>query len=163
VLALLNDPELVFLDKLTTGLDPQARRQTWDLVRDIRAQGKTAVLVTHFMEEAQTLCDHVAIVDGGQIVALDTPDGLLTHIDRERGVVFDHQPELALASLEALPAVERATLEHGSVKVFGSADNLVLSVVLALEAQGLPIRNFRTAQPDLDDVFLALTGKALRD
>lgn len=162
-LALLNDPELVFLDELTTGLDPQARRQTWDLVRDIRAQGKTVVLVTHFMEEAQTLCDHVAIVDGGRIVALDTPDGLLAHVDRERGVVFDHQPQLALASLEALPAVERATLEDGTVKVFGSADNLVSSVVLALEGQGLPIRNFRTVQPDLDDVFISLTGKALRD
>ena len=124
-LALLNDPELVFLDELTTGLDPQARRQTRDLVRDIRAQGKTVVLVTHFMEEAQTLCDHVAIVDGGQIVALDTPDGLLTHIDRERGVVFGHQPKLALTSLEALPAVERVALEHGTVKVFGSADALI--------------------------------------
>ncbi len=162
-LALLNDPEVVFLDELTTGLDPQARRQTWDLVRQIRAQGKTVVLVTHFMEEAQTLCDRVAIIDGGKIVALDTPDNLLNQIDGERGVWFDDQAQLAVEPLRQLPTVERVVQQDGIVKVYGSAENLVSSVVLALEAQHIPIRNFRTVQPDLEDVFIALTGKALRE
>ncbi len=164
-LALLNDPELVFLDELTTGLDPQARRQTWDLVRQIREQGKTVVLITHFMEEAQTLCDRVAIIDDGKIVALDTPNNLLKRIDNERGVVFDHQPQLDLAQLRALPSVARV-LEDASrstVQVFGSAENLVSSVVLLLEEQKIPIHNLRTVQPDLEDVFIALTGKALRE
>ncbi len=162
-LALLNDPDVVFLDELTTGLDPQARRQTWELVRQIQAQGKTVILVTHFMEEAQLLCDRVAIIDGGKIVALDTPDNLLNQIDDERGVLFDAQPQLDLAQLHALPTVTRVEQENGTVKVFGSAENLVSSVVLALEAQHIPLRNFRTVQPDLEDVFIALTGKALRD
>lgn len=162
-LALLNDPELVFLDELTTGLDPQARRQTWDLVRQIRAQGKTVVLVTHFMEEAQTLCDRVAIIDGGKIVALDSPNKLLTRIDDENGVLFDDQAQLDLAHLRALPTVKRVERSDGVVQVFGEADNLVSSVVLMLEEQKIPIRNLRTVQPDLEDVFIALTGKALRD
>ncbi len=162
-LALLNDPEIVFLDELTTGLDPQARRQTWELVRQIRGQGKTVVLVTHFMEEAQRLCDRVAIIDGGKIVALDTPDNLLQQLGAERGVWFDAQPGLELAQLSALPTVGRVIQENGTVKVYGEADNLVSSVVLALEAQQIPLRNFRTVQPDLEDVFITLTGKALRD
>jgi ABC-2 type transport system ATP-binding protein len=132
-------------------------------VRQIREQGKTVVLVTHFMEEAQVLCDRVAIIDGGKIVALDTPDNLLNHIDDERGVWFDSQPQLDLAHLRALPTVGRVEQENGTVQVFGSAENLVSSVVLALEAQKIPIHNLRTVQPDLEDVFIALTGKALRD
>ncbi len=162
-LALLNDPEVVFLDELTTGLDPQARRQTWDLVRQIRERGKTVVLVTHFMDEAQILCDRVAIIDGGKIVALDTPRKLLTTIEGEYGVLFDDQPRLDLAQLGALPAVERVEASSGVVRAVGSAENLVSSVVLALEQQKIPLHNLRTIQPDLDDVFIALTGKALRD
>ena len=132
-------------------------------MRQIRGHGKTVVLVTHSMEEAQTLCDRVAIIDGGRIVALDTPTQLLKLIDGERGVVFDHQPELDLAQLRALPAVARVHQEDGRVQVFGTADNLVSSVVLLLEGQQIPIHNLRTLQPDLEDVFIALTGKALRD
>jgi ABC-2 type transport system ATP-binding protein len=162
-LALINDPELVFLDELTTGLDPQARRQTWALVRQIRGQGKTVVLVTHSMEEAQTLCDRVAIIDGGKIVALDSPANLLKLIDGERGVVFDDQPQVEVAALRALPAVTRVLQENGTVQVFGEAANLVSSVVLLLESRHIPIHNLRTLQPDLEDVFIALTGKALRD
>ena len=162
-LALLNDPEAVFLDELTTGLDPQARRQTWELVQQIRDQGKTVVLVTHFMEEAQTLCDRVAIIDDGRIVALDTPNKLLNQIDGQNGVLFDDQPQLDVAELRALPAVDRVEQANGVVQAFGSADNLVSSVVIALEQQQIPIRNLRTVQPTLDDVFIALTGKELRD
>jgi ABC-2 type transport system ATP-binding protein len=162
-LALLNDPELVFLDELTTGLDPQARLQTWALVRRIREQGKTVVLVTHFMEEAQSLCDRVAIVDGGKIVALDTPSRLLRLIDGHNGVLFDISPDFDISMLEGLPTVERVDVSNSTVEVYGSADNLVSSVVLALEKHKVPMRNLRTVQPDLDDVFIALTGKALRD
>ena len=162
-LALLNDPEAVFLDELTTGLDPQARRQTWELVQQIREQEKTVVLVTHFMEEAQTLCDRVAIIDDGRIVALDTPNKLLTQFDGQNGVLFDDQPQLDVTGLRALPAVGRVEQANGVVQAFGSADNLVSSVVLALEQQQIPIRNLLTVQPTLDDVFIALTGKALRD
>ena len=161
-LALLNDPEVVFLDELTTGLDPQARRQTWELVNKIREQGKTVVLVTHFMEEAQTLCDRVAIIDGGKIVALDTPRQLIGRLNAENSVVFDHQPMLNLAELEALPTVTRLVRENGHVQAYGSADNLVSSVVISLEKQGVPIRNLRTEQPNLEDVFIALTGKQIR-
>ena len=102
-LALVNDPEVVFLDELTSGLDPQARRATWELVRTIRTQGKTVVLVTHFMDEAEHLCDRIAIVDQGKIIALDTPAGLVKALDRERRIVFDAGPEFDLSPLQSLP------------------------------------------------------------
>ncbi len=162
-LSLLNDPEVVFLDELTTGLDPQARKQTWAMVEQIRAQGKTVVLVTHFMEEAQTLCDRVAIIDGGKIIALDTPQGLLNSIDGQSGLMIENSPEMDMALLQALPTVERVELSNGVVSIYGNADNLVSSVVLALEQHRIPMRNLRTVQPSLDDVFITLTGKALRD
>ena len=126
-------------------------------------RGRPVVLVTHFMDEAQTLCDRVAIIDDGRIVALDTPNQLLTQIDGQNGVLFDDQPGLDVTGLRALSAVDRVAQANGVVQAFGSADNLVSSVVIALEQQQIPIRNLRTVQPTLDDVFIALTGKALRD
>jgi ABC-2 type transport system ATP-binding protein len=162
-LALLNDPELVFMDELTTGLDPQARRAMWDLIRNIRARGRTICLTTHFMEEAERLCDRVAIVDHGQLIALDTPQNLIRTLGADRRVVFEADGAFDAAQFEsALPGgrVER----HGErVTVYGQSDRLASAVVLALEAQHLAFQNLRTEQPNLEDVFLALTGRAMRD
>ncbi len=162
-LALINQPEVVFLDELTTGLDPQARRQTWDLVTQIREHGTTVLLVTHFMDEAERLCDRVGIIDGGKLIALDTPTTLLTQVSHENGLCFDAQPHLDMSRLRALAAVDRVDDSSDVVRVFGTAADLVSAVVLELEQQRLPLRNFRTIQPSLEDVFLHLTGKDLRD
>jgi ABC-2 type transport system ATP-binding protein len=162
-LSLLNDPELVFLDELTTGLDPQARRAMWDLVRDIRGKGKTVFLTTHFMEEAERLCDRVAIIDHGRIITLDTPQNLVRTLDAESHVVFFTDSPLPADTLNAVPGAARMERDGDRVVVYGRGDALVGGVVAALGARGIPFRDLRTEQPTLDDVFLTLTGRPLRD
>lgn len=161
-LALLNDPELVFLDELTTGLDPQARRSMWDLVREIREQGKTVVLTTHFMEEAERLCDRVAIMDHGRIVALDSPAKLIQSFGAEARITFTTETECE-SQLRALARVTRVDRAGDRVTVHGGGDTLVGDVVGALSSNGIPFRDLRTEQPTLEDVFLALTGREMRD
>ena len=162
-LALLNDPDLVFLDELTTGLDPQARRAMWDLVRGIREQGKTVFLTTHFMEEAERLCDRVAIMDHGKIVALDTPENLIRSLGAENRVVFSVAERFDERGLQTLSVVARVEQVGERVVVYGRGDGLVSGVVNALEADGVRFRDLRTEQPSLEDVFLALTGREIRE
>ena len=162
-LTLLNDPELVFLDELTTGLDPQARRAMWDLVREIREKGKTVFLTTHFMEEAERLCDRVAILDHGRIIALDTPQNLIRGLKAENRVIFFTDDPLPMDALKAVPGAVRVDAEGDRVAVYGRGDALVGGVVNALGAKGIRYRDLRTEQPTLDDVFLTLTGRQLRD
>ena len=166
-LALLNDPELIFFDELTTGLDPQARRAMWDMVRDTRARGKTVFLTTHFMEEAERLCDRVAIMDHGHIVALDTPEQLIRSLGAESRVVFsiegDFASESLSESLQVLATVSRVEHAGERVIVYGKGDTLVGEVVNALTSRGTRFRDLRTEQPTLEDVFLTLTGREMRD
>ena len=161
-LALINDPDLVFLDELTTGLDPQARRAMWDLVRSMREQGKTVFLTTHYMEEAEELCDRVAILDGGKIIALDTPGNLIRSLNAENRLVFSLDGEFDPAPVEALDSVSRVERSGERVVVHGRGHRLVSSVVIVLEDQRVRFRDLRTEQPSLEDVFLALTGRAVR-
>lgn len=162
-LSLVNNPELVFFDELTTGLDPQARRTMWDLVRDIREQGKTVLLTTHFMEEAERLCDRVAIVDRGRIVALDTPENLIRKIGAENRVVFTITGEFNVEQLTQLRTVSRVEQIGERCVVYGRDERLAVDVVNALSENGCPFRDLRTEQPTLEDVFLTLTGKEMRN
>ncbi|HZB60888.1 MAG TPA: ABC transporter ATP-binding protein [Actinomycetota bacterium] len=159
-LALVNRPELVFFDELTTGLDPQARRATWDLVRQVRDDGATVVLVTHFMEEAELLCDRVAIVDQGRVVATGTPSELIGRGDAGQRVSFTW-PGADAAWLSQLEGVERVTRRADAVEVMGTGP-LAVRVAAALAGRGVAPADFRTHHPDLEDVFLALTGRDLR-
>lgn len=163
-LALVNRPEVVFFDELTTGLDPQARRATWDLVRQVREGGCTVVLTTHSMEEAERLCDRVLIMDHGRIVALDAPEALIRSLGAEGRLVFTlppgPPPALPLADLPQVSHIEQA---DGRLTVYGRGDRFVSSVVYALEDAGLPFLDLRTVQPSLEDVFLALTGREMRE
>jgi len=161
-LALLNDPEVVFLDELTTGLDPQARRAMWDLVKGIRAKGKTVFLTTHYMEEATQLCDRVAIIDHGRVVALDSPANLIASLGAETRVVFS-APEADPSRFRALPGVTCVEREEDRIAVYGGGDDLVVRVVMALAESKVRFRDLRTEQPTLEDVFLALTGTAMRE
>jgi len=162
-LSLVNNPELVFFDELTTGLDPQARRNMWDMVRDIRQQGKTVVLTTHFMEEAERLCDRVAIVDQGRIVALDTPENLIRDLGAENRVVFTINGEFKAEKLNELASVTRVEQSGDRCEIYGWDEKLIVDVVNALSKNGYPFRDLRTEQPTLEDVFLALTGKEMRN
>ena len=165
-LALLPDPQLVFLDELTTGLDPQARHAIWDLVRAVRARGKTVLLTTHFMEEAERLCDRVAILDHGRIVALDTPAALIHGLEAEERVIFSLDGGLSPALEKALSSAGRLEVQGEQVTVHGKNGRevpLVSEVVSLLSGQGIPFRDLRTEQPNLEDVFLSLTGREMRE
>ncbi|RME52918.1 MAG: ABC transporter ATP-binding protein [Caldilineae bacterium] len=163
VLALLSDPEVVFLDELTSGLDPQARRAMWDQVRAIREEGKTVFLTTHFMDEAEQLCDRVAILDHGQIIACDTPENLVRSLGEETRLIFSVDGDFDPGVLAGLPGVRTVERSGERIVLRGTGDRLVSSVVLALEDHGYPLRDLRTETPNLEDVFLELTGRAMRD
>jgi len=162
-LALINDPEIVFLDELTTGLDPQARRAMWDLVKGVRDRGKTVFLTTHYMEEAEELCDRVAIIDHGKIVALDTPRNLVASLQAENRIVFSVEGTVDLAPFRAIQGVTHVEHSGGRIIIFGREDGLLVRVVTALDSAKIRFRDLRTEQPNLEDVFLALTGKEMRD
>ena len=162
-LALINNPEMVFLDELTTGLDPQARRAMWDLVREIQSSGKTVFLTTHFMEEAERLCDRVAIMDHGKLIALDSPQALVSSLGDENRVVFETEAPLAPALFAALPGVTRVERIGERNLVYGSKDGLIGRVVGTLEGAGIPFTNLHAEQPTLEDVFLKLTGTEIRE
>lgn len=162
-LALINDPELVFLDELTTGLDPQARHAIWDLVRGIRERGKTVFLTTHLMEEAERLCDRVAIMEHGRIVDIDTPDSLIRRHCPERTVVLDADSSAAGNHFRAIPEVESITCVNMRFTIRGRGDNLVTEVIHCLSENRIRVTDFRTILPNLEDVFLKLTGRSIRE
>jgi ABC-2 type transport system ATP-binding protein len=162
-LALINDPEIVFLDELTTGLDPQARRAIWELVQDIRARGKTVFLTTHLMEEAERLCDRVAIIEHGRIVDVGTPEGLVARHSPQRTVVLLTDAPGAEMHLGGLARVTSITREGPRFVVQGTGADFVTDVIGCLSEHRLRVTDFRTVQPTLEDVFLKLTGHSMRD
>jgi ABC-2 type transport system ATP-binding protein len=162
-LALINDPEVVFLDELTTGLDPQARRAIWDLVRGIRARGKTVFMTTHLMEEAERLCDRVAIIEHGRIIDVDTPQGLIEKHCPDRSVVLRTDAQQAEERFRLLPHVVDVTRDANQFTIHGRGDGFVTEVIQSLAEHQMRVHDFRTLQPNLEDVFLKLTGHSIRD
>ena len=162
-LGLINDPEVVFLDELTTGLDPQSRRAIWDLVRSIRERGKTVFLTTHLMEEAERLCDRVAIIEHGRIIDIDKPENLVKRHCPERTVVLATDDSDAIQRFRAIPGVEAVSNSDSQFTIRGRGDNLVTEVIHCLSENQIRVRDFRTVLPNLEDVFLKLTGHSIRD
>src|SRR5579864_2597887 len=157
-LALINNPEVVFLDELTTGLDPQARRAIWDLVRGIRERGKTVFLTTHLMEEAERLCDRVAIIEHGRIIDIDTPQSLVKRHCPERTVILDTDNPSAAERFRAITQVQSVSREGSQVTIRGQRGDLVTQVIQCLAEHRITVVDFRTEVPTLEDVFLKLTG-----
>ena len=162
-LALVNDPEVVFLDELTTGLDPQARRAIWDLVRGIRDRGKTVFLTTHLMEEAERLCDRVGIIDHGRIVDIDTPDGLVQRHCPERSVMLTTEDERGASYFHRVPHVTSVVRNGLRYTIEGQREDLVADLIQCLSEHQIRVTDFRTKMPTLEDVFLKLTGHSIRD
>jgi ABC-2 type transport system ATP-binding protein len=161
-LALISDPELVFLDELTTGLDPQARRAIWDLVRGIKDRGKTVVLTTHLMEEAERLCDRVAIVERGRVIDVGAPEELVRRHCPEQTVVLQTEDPRAEECLRSLPHVSAVRREGHRFTVLGR-DDLITDVIHCVSEHRIRVGEFRTMLPNLEDVFLKLTGHSIRD
>jgi ABC-2 type transport system ATP-binding protein len=159
-LALIGRPRIAVLDEMTTGLDPQARRDTWELIEQIRDRGVTIVLVTHFMEEAERLCDRVALIDHGRVVALDTPARLATQAQGGKTVRFLPSAPFEDRLLTGLPEVTRVEREGQHVVVTGTGE-LVNAVILALHAAGVTARDVQLDSSNLEDAFVKLTGKNL--
>ena len=162
-LALINKPRVVFFDELTTGLDPQARRTMWELVRKIREQGCTVFLTTHFMEEAERLCDRVLIIDRGNLVSLDTPEAMIRSLGVENRLVFTLPGDQVAPELGNLPQVSHVEQFGERVVVYGQGARFASSVVYALEDAEVDFVDLRTEQPNLEDVFLSLTGEEMRE
>jgi ABC-2 type transport system ATP-binding protein len=162
-LALINDPEVVFLDELTTGLDPQARRAIWELVRGIRERGKTVFLTTHLMEEAERLCDRVAIIEHGRIIDMDQPQRLVDRHCPERSVMLSTGDASAAECLARVPSAVSVAQQLMRFTIRGTGDGFVSDVIQCLSENRIRVTEFRTELPNLEDVFLKLTGHSIRD
>jgi ABC-2 type transport system ATP-binding protein len=162
-LALIHEPEVVFLDELTTGLDPQARRAIWGLVTGIRERGTTVFLTTHLMEEAERLCDRVAIIEHGRLIEVGTPAELVQKHCPERTVVFSSDDANVADRLQGLGAVEHTEGSAATYTIRGAGDDFVTDVINVIAREGIRVRGFRTEIPTLEDVFLKLTGHGVRD
>jgi ABC-2 type transport system ATP-binding protein len=164
--ALVGDPDLLFLDEPTTGLDPQSRRQLWDIIDNFRSEGGTTVLTTHYMDEAERLCDHVAIVDHGRVISLGTPRELIASLGAGHVIEFavDGSPDIDEAALLSLAGVKSARRAGGAWALQVTAAHETIPALLGtLAARGLPLTELRTHSPTLEDVFVTLTGRSLRD
>ncbi len=162
-MALINDPEVVFLDELTTGLDPQARRAIWELVRDIRMRGKTVFLTTHLMEEAERLCDRVAIIERGRIIDMGQPAQLVQRHCPERTVSLVTASPILADAFGRVPSLTSVTHTADAYVLHGAGEAFVADVIECLSEQRIRVTDFRTILPTLEDVFLKLTGHSIRD
>ncbi|MFH1998811.1 MAG: ABC transporter ATP-binding protein [Planctomycetota bacterium] len=162
--SLVSDPQLLFLDEPTTGLDPQARHKVWEIVGDYRARGGTALLTTHYMEEAAKLCDRVAIMDHGRVIALDTPDDLVASLGASQVVEFSATSPVPDKALHRLPGVEGCG-KHNSMQVLhvDRIGEALPALLDELHARGVALKSLQTRQATLEDVFIKLTGRVLHD
>ncbi|MDB5349160.1 MAG: ABC-type multidrug transport system, ATPase component [Planctomycetota bacterium] len=166
-IALVGDPELLFLDEPTTGLDPQSRRQLWDVIRDLQGRGRTTILTTHYMDEAERLCDRVAIIDQGRVIALGSPAALISRIGGEHVIEFalgGDGPALDPATLADLPTVSATRCDADAFALTVGEPHLAIPALLdRLAVENRPLARLTTRQVSLEDVFVALTGRHLRD
>jgi ABC-2 type transport system ATP-binding protein len=159
----IHDPDLVLLDELTTGLDPQARRTIWEMVRGIRDRGKTVLLTTHLMEEAERLCDRVAIIERGKVLDVGTPAGLVRRHCPEQTVVLTTTNPTAGEHFPSIDGVEHVEVRGAQFTMRGRDAELVTRVIQCVAEHRIRVTEFRTVLPNLEDVFLALTGHSIRD
>ncbi len=162
--ALVNKPKVLFLDEPTTGLDPQARRNLWDLINQIKGRGVTIIITTHYMEEAEVLCDRIAIMDNAKIIALDTPDGLLKLADVGTTIEGHTDQAAPITELKQLPGIDNATAEPHGFSLKTKQPEIALPALFPFaQQQGIALHDVKVHQATLEDVFLKLTGRKLRE
>lgn len=163
-LALVHDPWILFLDEPTTGLDPQARRTLWDIVLKLKEKGKTTVLTTHYMDEAQVLCDRIAIMDQGNLIALDTPSGLIKGLESDSAVEFQYEGNFLTEELETLDGVKQVGKHKDTYVLY--TDNLqktLINLIKFTSEKQIQLINLQTRTSTLEDVFIHMTGRSLRE
>ena len=160
VLALIPGPSIVFLDELTTGLDPRARREMWEDIATLRDQGVTVIMTTHYMEEAEHLCDRVAVIDQGKIIAMDTVRALLDGSDLDHEISFSSNG-IDLAALERLDGVRRVNVDNDRISLGCSSQHVLAGLIGYLESRNTEYRDVQTRSPGLEDLYLTLTGKGV--
>jgi ABC-2 type transport system ATP-binding protein len=165
-MAFVNDPEIAFLDEPTTGLDPQARRGLWSVIEGMRSKGKTVFLTTHYMEEAERLCDRVAIIDYGKIIALGTPHDLIREYFKERAIQFEMEAPPSQSVLHDFPGATQVAIDAGEVIIYSSNIPATMSALLQYAESGGSVgqlKDLRVREATLEDVFLKLTGRRIRE
>lgn len=165
-MALINDPDIAFLDEPTTGLDPQARRSLWSVIEDMRSRGKTIFLTTHYMEEAERLCDRVAIIDHGQIIAMGSPRELINNYFRESAIQFELEPAPPEMILQSFPGATQVMVSNNEVIVYSENIPMTMSAIMKyaekVDLTG-QLKNLYVREATLEDVFLKLTGRKIRE
>jgi len=165
-MAFVNDPEIAFLDEPTTGLDPQARRGLWSVIEGMRSKGKTVFLTTHYMEEAERLCDRVAIIDYGKIIAIGTPNDLIREYFKERAIQFEMEAPPSLSVLQDFPGATQVAVDAGEVVIYSKNIPATMSALLRYAENSRPagqLKDLHVRQATLEDVFLKLTGRKIRE
>ena len=163
-LALVNDPQILFFDEPTSGLDPQARHNIWDVIKLAKEKGKTVFLTTHYMEEAERLCDRVAIIDHGEIIATDSPVKLVEQYFKEEAIEFQLDQQLGEEVLRRMAGATNVLIEDGKVTVYSSSVPATISALMEMARQmGMKLTNLYVRRATLEDVFLKLTGRRIRD
>ncbi|PKQ27565.1 MAG: ABC transporter [Candidatus Anoxymicrobium japonicum] len=165
VLALVNDPRVVFLDEPTTGLDPQARRNIWEIIENLKAREKTVVITTHYIEEAERLCDRVAIMDHGKIIDIGTPAELVRRYSPESDISFKLAPEIDRAVIEKITGARNVRNDGGGgyIVTTGTPRETLLGILTAARENGANVDNISMKQASLEDVFLKMTGRRIRE
>ncbi len=165
-MALINDPDIAFLDEPTTGLDPQARRGLWSVIEDMRSRGKTIFLTTHYMEEAERLCDRVAIIDHGQIIAMGSPRELINNYFKESAIQFELEPAPPEIILQSFPGATQVMVKNNEVIVYSENIPMTMSAIMKyaekVDLTG-QLKNLYVREATLEDVFLKLTGRKIRE
>jgi ABC-2 type transport system ATP-binding protein len=161
-LALVNDPKILFLDEPTTGLDPQARHNIWEIIEDLSKLDKTIIMTTHYMEEAEQLCDRVAVMDFGNIIAMDSPANLVKGMGKATAMEFEYSDKLDIGSLKALPSVSNAVRDDGNYIVYTHELHKTVAAVMK-QLDNKKLSNFHIRNATLEDVFLDLTGRRVRE
>ncbi|MGQ9844738.1 MAG: ABC transporter ATP-binding protein [Caldisericia bacterium] len=162
ILALISNPKIIFLDEITTGLDPKARRNMWNLIKELKNEGRTVFLTTHYMEEAEFLCDRVAIIDSGKIIAIDTPEKLIKMSGIEEMISFEsnyYDIENLKEKLKEIKGVNNVFILDKEVKIFGKSEDLLKDLIIYLYSEKIVFKNLKTKKPNLEDTFLKLTGR----
>lgn len=158
ILALISNPKVIFLDELTTGLDPKARREMWDHVKQLKAEGRTVFMTTHYMEEAAFLCDQIGIIDSGKIIVIDDVEGVINHAGLSNEVTFESQEDLKDHMTQVISHAQ-ISVDGQKISVRSAQDDLITDVVLYLNQHKVSHRNININRPTLEDAYLKLTGK----